>query len=76
MKKKGILSLDGAHCASCAYTIEHVGRKIKGISDIRVYSGEQRIHVEYDGSPDVLDKVAGIVKNIGYSATVEEIDAK
>jgi cation transport ATPase len=74
--KKGILSLDGAHCASCAYTIEHVGRKIQGIKDIRVYAGEQQVHVSYDGAPDVLDKVAAIVKNIGYSAKVEDTDAE
>jgi copper chaperone CopZ len=76
MKRKGILALEGAHCASCAYTIEHVGRKIKGIDSIRVQAGEQRVYVEYDGNPEVLDKVAGIVKNIGYSATIVESNAE
>ena len=76
MKRKGILALEGAHCASCAYTIEHVGRKIKGIDSIRVQAGERRVYVEYDGNPEVLDKVAGIVKNIGYSATIVESNAE
>ena len=76
MKRKGILALEGATCASCAYTIEHVGRKIKGIDSIRVQAGEQRVYVEYDGNPEVLDKVAGIVKNIGYSATIVESNAE
>ena len=70
MIKKGILELHGAHCASCAYTIEHVGRKIKGIKSVRVYAGDGRVEVGYDGDPVVLDKVAEIVKNIGYSADV------
>lgn len=76
MSKKGTLKLHGAHCASCAYTIEHAGRKIKGIKSIRVFAGEQRVDVQYEGTPDVLDKVAEIVKNIGYSADVTETEAE
>jgi copper chaperone CopZ len=75
MKRQGILSLDGAHCASCAYTIEHLGRKIKGIEDIRVRTDEQKAYVEYDGPDDLLDEVAKIVDRIGYSATVVATDA-
>lgn len=75
MTKRGTLKLHGAHCASCAYTIEHIGRKIKGIESIRVHSGAQRVEVEYSGEPGVLDKVAQIVKNIGYSADVMETEA-
>ena len=74
MKRQGILELEGAHCASCAYTIEHVGRKIKGIDEIRVQAHEGRIYVDYTGSEDVLDKVTDIVKNIGYVAQVLEVD--
>ena len=74
MKKTGILELHGAHCASCAYTIEHVGRKIAGIKSVRVYAADGRVEVGYEGDPAVLDKVAEIVKNIGYSADVLETD--
>jgi len=76
MNKKGILSLKGANCASCAYTIEHVGRKIAGIEDIRVQAGEERVYVNYSGSSDVLDKITGLVENIGYEAEVIETEAK
>ena len=75
MNKKGILSLKGANCASCAYTIEHVGRKIKGIEEIRVQAGEQRVYVDYSGDKDVLDKVASIVASIGYEAEIVETEA-
>ena len=73
--KKGILKLDGAHCASCAYTIEHVGRKIAGIKEVLVRAGEQKVYVDYEGDESVLDKVADIVKTIGYSAVVLEKDS-
>lgn len=76
MNRKGTLKLHGATCASCAYTIEHVGRKISGIRDIRVYAGDGRVEIEYDGPETVLDKVTDIVKNIGYSASVVETDAE
>jgi copper chaperone CopZ len=75
MSRKGILKLDGAHCGSCAFTIEHAGRKVKGVSSIRVFSGEGRVEVEYDGEPSVLDKIAAIVDTIGHSAEVVETDA-
>ena len=75
MNKKGILSLKGANCASCAYTIEHVGRKIKGIEEIRVQAGEQRVYVDYSGDKDVLDKIASIVASIGYEAEIVETEA-
>ena len=76
MKRKGILALEGAHCASCVYTIEHAGRKIKGINDVRVLAGEHRVIVEYQGSESVLDKIADIVRRIGHDATVVETDAQ
>ena len=76
MNKKGILSLKGANCASCVYTIEHVGRKIKGIEEIRVQAGEQKVYVDYSGDRDVLEKVASIVKTIGYEAEIVESEAE
>lgn len=76
MVRKGILALKGAHCASCAYTIEHLGRKIKGIQEIRVQTAEQKAYVDYEGSEEVLDEVTGIVERIGYSAKVIETDAE
>ena len=76
MTRHGILALKGAHCASCAFTIEHMGRKIKDIDNIRVQAAEEKIYVEYHGSARVLDRIADIVKKIGYEATVIEKDDK
>jgi copper chaperone CopZ len=68
--KRAILDLKGAHCASCAYTIEHLGRKVEGIEKIRVISDKQEIHVEYGGNPGSLERVVEIVKLIGYHASI------
>ncbi len=76
MTRKGVVALKGAHCSSCAYTIEHLGRKIKGIQSIRVRTDEQKAYVDYDGPAKLLDKIVEIVAKIGYSAAVVETDAE
>ena len=73
--KTGVLNVTGAHCASCAYTIEHLGRKIRGIKEVRVKTAEQKIVVGYDGEEKVLDELVKIVQKIGYDAQVVEGDS-
>ena len=68
--KKATMDLKGAHCASCAYTIEHVGRKIKGVEDILVDAGKREIHVTYDGDSSSLEKITEVIQRLGYSAAV------
>jgi cation transport ATPase len=71
MKDKiAILDLKGANCASCSYTIEHLGRKVEGVRDVRVIPGKAEVHVEYGGNPGSLEKITEIVRRIGYNATI------
>ena len=67
---KAILDIEGAHCASCAYTIEHLGRKVDGVNDIRVVTARGEAHVEYDGNTGSLERIVEIVKRIGYNASI------
>jgi copper chaperone CopZ len=67
---KAILDIEGAHCASCAYTIEHLGRKVDGVEDVRVVTARGEAHVEYDGNPGSLERIVEIVKRIGYNASI------
>lgn len=69
-QKKAVLDLEGAKCTSCAITIEHVGRKIDGISDIFVDRGTSTIQIEYDGNREALERVCELVDKIGYSASI------
>jgi copper chaperone CopZ len=68
--KSAVLDINGANCASCAYAIEHLGRKIQGVSHIKVDAARQEIHVQYAGNPGSLDRIAEIVRRLGYDATV------
>jgi Cu+-exporting ATPase len=68
--KTAILDLKGAHCASCAYAIEHLGRKVQGVSGVTVDAAAQEIRVEYEGNPGSLEGIAEIVRRLGYEAQV------
>ena len=69
-RKKAVLDLIGASCTSCAIAIEHVGRRMPGVTDVFVDRGTSTIQVEYEGSPEVLDKICEVVDRIGYEANV------
>lgn len=68
--KRAVLDLEGAHCTSCAYTIEHLGRKVEGVKEIRVVTDTGEAHVDYDGNPSSLERIVEIVKRIGYNASI------
>jgi copper chaperone CopZ len=65
-----ILDVDGAHCASCAYAIERLGRKVSGVSEVTVDSRNQEIKVTHNGDPAALQKIIDIVRRLGYEAAV------
>ena len=68
--KTAILDLNGANCASCVYAIEHVGRKVQGVSAVKVDAAQQKISVQYSGNPGSLERIAEIVRHLGYDAQI------
>jgi copper chaperone CopZ len=68
--KTAILDVNGANCASCVYAIEHLGRKIQGVTDIEVDAAHQEIHVRYAGNPGSLERISEVVRLLGYDAKV------
>jgi len=72
---KAILDVKGAHCGSCVYAIEHAGRKLAGVNEVRVHTAEKQIHVEYDGDSAVLTGLCDLVTRLGHSATIRSADA-
>jgi copper chaperone CopZ len=71
-KKKAILDMMDFGCASCAYTVERMGKKIAGVEAIRVDLSKHEIRVDYDGDDTVLDEICSIVNRIGHDAKVRE----
>jgi len=70
--KHAVLDLVGAHCTSCAITIEHAGRRLSHVKEIFVDRGTRTIQVEYVGDSSVLDEICSIVDRIGYEATIRQ----
>ena len=70
--ERAILDLIGATCTSCSIGIEHLGRRIKGVSEITVERGKGEVHVSYDGNPATVEKIISYVQAIGYQATLRE----
>lgn len=68
--KRAILDVEGANCPSCVYAIEHFGRKVEGVSSIRVDPAAQEIHVEYAGHIGSLERITEIVRQLGYEAQI------
>lgn len=73
---KAILEVKGAHCGGCVFAIEHAGRKVAGVREIRVHTAEGEIHVDYDGNPGVLEQVTEIVGRLGHEASIREAAAE
>ncbi|TVR33932.1 MAG: heavy-metal-associated domain-containing protein [Spirochaetaceae bacterium] len=72
--KHAILDLFGANCTSCSIAIEHLGRKMDGVTDIVVDRGSSTIQLEYNGDQQVLDKLCDFVARLGYEARVKTTD--
>ena len=68
--QRAAFDLEGATCMSCVYAIEHEGRNLEGVRDVYVDVATKKIHVEYDGRRDALDRITEIVEKIGYRATL------
>ncbi len=48
--------------------IEHMGRKVPGVEEVRVYPDSQEIHVRYGGDPAAIGEIIRIVGRLGYEA--------
>ena len=57
--------MQGAHCPSCAFTIEKLDARSRR-TEVRVDVTGHEIRVDYDGTPETLERIAGIVARLGY----------
>ncbi|MGD9823072.1 heavy metal translocating P-type ATPase [Desulfobacter sp.] len=64
-------SIQGMHCANCALAIEKAFARTDGIADTAINLPLEKGFVSYD--PNLMDdqKVLDVVKNAGYSASLE-----
>lgn len=72
--KTGILKISGIYCGGCTYAIEKAGRRLKGVSEVRVNPGKGEIIVTYEGGPEVLEKIVEITETLGHGSEIVEFD--
>jgi len=72
--KTGILKISGAFCGACTYAIEKAGRRLSEVSEIRVNTGTKEITVNYEGGPEVLEKIVEIIETLGHESEIVETD--
>lgn len=75
MKTHRSLHIEGATCPSCAYTIERVGRKLKGVEDVYVNSALSRVDIDFTVDDSgiqnaALDRLVHVVRQLGYDASI------
>jgi copper chaperone CopZ len=75
MEYRRTLQLQGANCASCAYSIEHIGRKLKGVDEVKVDAASETVTVDFSEGDhqfqqQALHKIIEVVRKLGYEATI------
>ncbi len=68
MSVEAVLRTDGLQCATCVYALERLGRKIRGVEDLRVDAASGTIHLTYNGESRVIDEIRELVRRLGHSA--------
>lgn len=76
MIKKETLEITGMSCAACAAKIEKKLNKLEGVKQGNVNLAMERAVVEFDDSVLDRQKIAEVVKNLGYDVKEEAIDNK
>ena len=58
------------HCANCVKKVQENISYEKGVEDLTVSLGDQKITVTYDASRTSAEKLAEAIRKLGYPATV------
>jgi len=62
----------GMHCASCAAIIQKALKKIEGVENADVNYGTETAQISYDEKKVGFEKLAAVVKPLGYSLESKE----
>lgn len=66
--KKVEYKVTGLSCTSCAYAVERVLRRNKGVEDVKMENLENRVFVTYDESKVNDDILLTQINRIGFKA--------
>ena len=70
------LNVKGMDCASCAASIEHVVRKIDGVTSVTVNYPTEKLKVEYDSDLTSREAIVRGVSRLGYRVPESSVSAR
>jgi copper chaperone CopZ len=65
------LKLTDMRCTACAILLDTVLEELKGVKASKTSYAEQRIQVEYDEALVSPEQMFAVIKDEGYTATLE-----
>lgn len=71
-----VLKVKGMHCAACSTLIDKILTKQKGVSDVEVSFGAERMKVAFDPSQITVERMNELLGKIGYKILKPEEEAK
>ena len=74
-KKKAVIGVQGMHCASCSITIEGALKRTEGVLAANVNYGTEKAVVEFDPEKTSEQRLAGIIKELGYTPILQQPQA-
>ncbi|KJS11875.1 MAG: ATPase P [Peptococcaceae bacterium BRH_c8a] len=76
MSQKISFKVQGMECASCAAKIERQLKRTDGVLDAAVNLAVAKVTVEYDPDRVGVDKLIGVVADLGYKVPTRRVDLK
>lgn len=64
---RGVMGLDGVHCAGCVWLVEHMPAAVPGVVDARLNLGRGRIDVRWKPDETNLGAIAAWLARFGYA---------
>lgn len=67
-----VVTISGMHCEGCATGIEAMLKRTDGITKAIVSYESAEAVVEYDPAKASVEKIVGVIRNMGYKAAVKK----
>ena len=72
--KQLIIPIIGMHCANCATTVGRNLKRMIGVDEAIVSYASERAVIDYDPKRVTPDEMIAMIKDLGYSAALAEVD--
>ena len=72
--KQLVIPIIGMHCANCANTVGRNLKRMIGVDEASVSYASERAVINYDPKRVTPDEMIAMIKDLGYSAALAEVE--